>query len=440
MRILLLAYYFPPIGGAGAQRNTKLARYLPESGHALTVVTGPGSIERRWTPFDLALLDEVSPEVDVLRIHETEPSRGAVGRRAIVERWLRLRTEWRRWWNANATRVAIEAGGDADVVLASLAPFETADAAIEVARRLRKPLVLDLEDPWALDEMLIQETGLHAHLELRAMRKALVEANGIIMNTPEAAVRVRERFPELVRIPVTSILNGYDAADFTRPPAPHGDGSFRIVHTGSLHSWGRPRFARRVLGGAASGVDVLSRSLTYLLAALEGLVKDRPELRDRIEVHVAGKITSEDRHDIGQPPVALHDHGFLPHAGSISLMKSADLLFLPMHDLPGGRVAIVPCKTYEYLASGRPILAAVPDGDARDLLQEAGNAFLARPTDVEALKDGLVKAVARWEGGERPPVPAASVLERTERRHLTDELVTFLGEVVTATRGAGSSG
>ena len=64
---------------------------------------------------------------------------------------------------------------------------------------------------------------------------------------------------------------------------------------------------------------------------------------------------------------------FIPHAGTIELMRSADLLFLPMHDLPPGRRAgLVPQKTYEYLAARRPILAAVPDGDARDLLEASG--------------------------------------------------------------------
>ncbi len=34
-------------------------------------------------------------------------------------------------------------------------------------------------------------------------------------------------------------------------------------------------------------------------------------------------------------------------------MRSADLLFLPMQNLPPGvRATIVPGKTYEYLASG----------------------------------------------------------------------------------------
>ena len=61
-------------------------------------------------------------------------------------------------------------------------------------------------------------------------------------------------------------------------------------------------------------------------------------------------------------------------------MRSADLLFLPMHDLPPGRRAgLVPYKTYEYLAAERPILAAVPDGDARDILSRVSHATLCRP-------------------------------------------------------------
>ena len=66
-------------------------------------------------------------------------------------------------------------------------------------------------------------------------------------------------------------------------------------------------------------------------------------------------------------------------------MRSADLLFLPMHDVPpGSRVGIVPGKTYEYLAWETPILAAVPDGDIAEILTEgqATRSSARRPTWV----------------------------------------------------------
>jgi glycosyltransferase involved in cell wall biosynthesis len=109
-------------------------------------------------------------------------------------------------------------------------------------------------------------------------------------------------------------------------------------------------------------------------------------------------------------------------------MRSADLLFLPLHDTtPGCRAVVVPGKTYEYMASGRPILAAVPAGDARDLLLRAGCASLCAPRGVEEMKRVVQEAV---EGRiETTPVPP-SVLARYERRNLVAQTAAVLAEAL----------
>jgi glycosyltransferase involved in cell wall biosynthesis len=426
-RVLLLAYHFPPIGGAGVQRNTKLCRYLPELGYELDVVTGPGlSAHDRWAPLDESMQHEIPDEVRVHRVAGPEPGwREGTGDRA--RRWLRRPGAWQLWWEKQAVPLAVAVGQGADLGYASLAPYSTARAAIEIAHRLGRPLVFDLEDPWALDEMLVYETGLHRRLEERTMRRALARADGIVMNTPESERRLRQTFPELEQTTVTSILNGYDRADFTRNGAGRSPGVLRVVHTGSLHTdLGRRRSALRRLRGGSMEVNVLSRSLVFLRRALDELYRSDPELIGRIELHLAGRLTDGDRKTL-DGLTGMCEHGFLPHAATIELMRSADLLFLPMHDVPAGRrVAIVPCKTYEYLASGRPILAAVPDGDARDLCSEAGNATICRPTDVPALAAGIREALRRLEAGTEPPPPNPRLLARVERRALTRELAAFL--------------
>jgi glycosyltransferase involved in cell wall biosynthesis len=124
-------------------------------------------------------------------------------------------------------------------------------------------------------------------------------------------------------------------------------------------------------------------------------------------------------------------HGYLGHTDTVALIRSADLLFLPMHDLaPGARASIVPGKTYEYLAAGRPILGAVPDGDARDLLTEAGNAYLCRPRDVDAMVDAISTERARRRVGERPRSPVPKVVERFDRRRLTAQLAALFDDVL----------
>lgn len=436
-KLLLLAYFFPPIGGAGVQRNTKLARYLPQLEWELAVVTGPGSPQYLWTPIDPTMMDEVAPGVSVHRLPGPEPPFSGSWR-GRAERWLLVESPWQRWWNENAVAVALEAGRDVDLVYASVAPYETAEAAVAIARALGKPLVVDLEDPWAFDEMMIYPSALHRRVELRRMRKTLAAADAVVMNTPEAAARVRRRFPELAETPVTAIPNGYDAADFAGL-SPDQDGKLRIVHAGSLHTdfahrHRRLRPLRAILQGAESGVDPLTRSHVFLLEAIRQLLRERPEVAERLELHLVGVLTEADREVLGDAGFVV-EHGFVDHRRTIELIRSATLLFLPMHDLDEGRrVAIVPCKTYEYLASGRPILAAVPDGDARELLAEAGNAHLCRPADVAGMKRAIEAELQRVDAGLDSPAPSRSVLDRLERRRLTADLADFLEQTLIGAR------
>ena len=254
------------------------------------------------------------------------------------------------------------------------------------------------------------------------------------MNTREAASRVHRRFPELADENITAIPNGYDAADFAGP-APATDGKVRIVHAGSLHTefalrHRRLRHLRRVLRGYDPGVDPLTRSHVYLLQAIDELHRERPELSGRIELHLAGPLTRADRDVIGNADFVVA-HGFISHRETIELIRSATLLFLPMHDLPEGkRVAIVPCKTYEYLATERPILAAVPDGDARDLLTAAGNSYLCRPSDVAAMKRAIADILERVDRGLHIDGPSRSVVDPLDRRRLTGDLAIFLERVL----------
>ncbi len=432
-RILFLAYHFPPIGGAGVQRNAKFARYLPEFGHECVVITGPGDSDDRWTPTDETLNDDIPDETTVIRVPGPEPARS--GRwRARAERFFALQTPWIKWWNDGVVEAASKLDGEFDLVYASLVPYESASGAERVAHLLGKPWIADLQDPWALDEMMVYPTELQRQLGLRQMRCALRAADGIVMNTPESQSRVLERFPELGSKPVVSITNGFDLDDFAHAPEPRSDGRFRIVHTGYLHTeLGREHRTRagirKFLGGVTNDVDILTRSHIYLLDAINQLVAADPGLANEIELVLAGVLSTTDREAADQSSI-VEFLGYRPHHETVALMQTADLLFLPMQNLPHGRrVGIVPGKTYEYLASKTPILAAVPEGDVRDILNAAGNAFICRPDDVTAMA-GIVRAqIERKRAGIDPPAQDASVVERFTRRKLTEDLATLFDAV-----------
>jgi glycosyltransferase involved in cell wall biosynthesis len=430
-RVLFLAYHFPPIGGAGVQRSVKFVRYLPNFGYEPLVVTGPAAVGSRWTPVDDSLAGQIVDGAEIRRLETPAPQPS--GRwRGRAERWLRFQEPFFRWWEEGA----YEAGKDADVdlVYASMSPFETGTAAARLAIRLGKPWVADLRDPWALDEMQVYPSRWHRWLDLRAMRALLSTASAVVMNTEESARLVRA-FPEFDRTPVFAVPNGYDAEDFATPlPRPTAS-VFRIVHTGYLHTeLGRGlaagRLARRLLGGDLSDVNILTRSHVYLLEAIGRLIADDASVAQRLELHLAGVLSGDDV-EVAQRSPVVRMPGYLPHDETIALLRSADLLFLPMHDLPAGvRARIVPGKTYEYLASGRPILAAVPDGDARDLVARAATGLLCRPDDVDAMTRILAGELERARLGIAPPTLRTDVLEPYERRALTERLAGIFDAVL----------
>src|SRR5215207_3623440 len=429
MRILLVAYHFPPTGGAGTQRAAKLARDLPELGLEPVVVTGPGPVGDVWSPADHSLAAQIPAAVQVHRVPGPVPATG--GRRASFARWLNLASPFARWWTGGALAVAAELQG-LDAILATMSPYESGEVAARLARRLGVPWVADLRDPWALDEMRVYPSFAHRHADLRRMRAVLGTADAIVMNTPEARSQLLTQFPELGRRRVTCVPNGWDARDFADPAPRRTDGAFRIVHTGALHTSSgerhRQRSAlKRALGGSAP-VDVLTRSHTYLMEAVRRVRTREPELAAGLEVYLAGNLTEADRRVAGSDAVL---HGYLSHARSVELMRSANLLFLPMQDLPPGvRATIVPGKTYEYLASGTPILGAVPDGNARDILVEAGNAVVVRPDDVNGITEALRGQVEAFRQGAPHPVTRADVVARFEYRHLAGRLAAVFHDVL----------
>lgn len=263
------------------------------------------------------------------------------------------------------------------------------------------------------------------------MGSQLARCAAVIMNTPEARRAVLEAFPALGPERVYCITNGYDREDFERADRCRDGGRFRLVHTGYLHTaralshTGRGRM-RRFLGGERCPVDFRGRSHLFLLRAMERSRELEPELAARLELRLVGVTSSADQEAVRTSAVAdqVRELGYRDHHACVSELVNGDLLFLPMHALPAGhRARIVPGKTYEYLASGRPVLAAVPEGDARDFVLEAEAGDVVDPLDVDGMAVALLRRLRAAPEPDRAPTPAVT---RFERRVLTGALADVL--------------
>lgn len=137
-RILFLAHYFPPTGGAGVQRTIKFVKHLPSFDFLPVVLTGSEPSRSRWAPRDDSLLQEIPRDIPVYRVAR----KGGDPRSSARERVERFLEEGGRIIESHRP----------SLIFVTMSPFSDAEIASSLSRRHALPWVADLRDPWALDE------------------------------------------------------------------------------------------------------------------------------------------------------------------------------------------------------------------------------------------------------------------------------------------------
>jgi glycosyltransferase involved in cell wall biosynthesis len=87
--------------------------------------------------------------------------------------------------------------------------------------------------------------------------------------------------------------------------------------------------------------------------------------------------------------------GPVPHGQAIELMMRSNALYLPV-STGFYENASIPGKLFEYLGSGRPILAsATPDSEVATVLASVGGALCVLPGDIQNLAHSLERICNR---------------------------------------------
>jgi glycosyltransferase involved in cell wall biosynthesis len=132
------------------------------------------------------------------------------------------------------------------------------------------------------------------------------------------------------------------------------------------------------------------RDAEPLFQALQLVQAEAGSRRFRL-VH-AGSLTTEERSLVARTGVQdLFEHvGVLPRARALALQRQADALVL----LTSRRSSEATSKVYEYMASGRPILALAQNNEAERIVRETNTGLTVPPDDIGAIADALRKVAA----------------------------------------------
>lgn len=417
MRLVIVSYAFPPVGGAGVQRVLKFAKYLPSFGVAPTVLTA----ENPSVPVaDETLLADVPPGVQVVRARTLEPdykvkaavwrnSTASAGGAARIKRALSKAARGlfvpdpQILWLPAAAPALRRLSADADAVLVSGPPFSP----FLLTLIARAPVILDYRDEWrtaAGYEMGSRlSRGAADTLEPILVRRAAA----IITATEEFRQNLLARYPDLDPSRVVAIPNGYDPDDFAGiaaapAPLPFAPGrKFVVTYAGTIFRLTSPR-------GLMEGVRLLHAR--------------RPELAKYLELRFAGRVVDTEQPSFeGTEALGVRHLGYLSHGDAIKALAESHMVLCLLDDVPGAE-SIYPAKIFELMHLGRPCLAIAPPGALTRLCERHRLGVVAHPKDPEAIARVLEDAISAWQRGEPLTGARPEGVEAYHRRALAGRL------------------
>jgi glycosyltransferase involved in cell wall biosynthesis len=414
-KVLVISYYFPPMGLSGVQRTLKFVKYMKRLNWEPTVLTTQATA---YYAHDLSLLKEVEDNnINVVRvagadINSVLASKGTVKipREFIRKILSRISAaifipDNKIGWTKKAIVTARELlkNEEFDLIFVSAPPFSTVNMAVELKKEFDIPLVIDYRDLWYGFQFAFYPTPIHKYLHKKMEYRALKKADKVIATNRKMKEKLISFYPFLSFEDIVIIPHGYDPDDFANLKVEvKKSNKMYLAYSGSFYEYITPKF---------------------FLQAFKELSLEKPEITANIELHFIGYLRTENVKMIKKLKLQefVKAYGYLKHEESLSKIMMADVLwFMVGHGRNDDTISSG--KLYEYIGTQKPIIACVPEGALKLSAQEYGAAIVTEPDNIQQIKNAIVQSYELYRNNSLPK-PNVEFVEKHRRDFLTEQLV-----------------
>ncbi len=418
-KVLIIAYYWPPAGGPGVQRWLKFVKYLPDF-NIEPVVYVP---ENPSYPIsDKTLIEEIPKGITVIKHPIKEPykwasffskkasktiSKGIIpdsGKQRFIDKiLLYVRGNFfipdaRKFWIKPSVTFLSKyiKSHQIETIITTGPPHSLHLIGLGLKSRFDIKWIADFRDPWTT-------IGYHKQLKLskasQAKHKALEKQ---VLNTANQILvtsnNTKEEFKVLTNTPIHVITNGYD-----NEPVPDfiPDTKFSLAHIGTLLS---------------------KRNPNVLWQVLSDIIKENDLFAKDFELNFVGMVSEAVLQSIkkhGLSNYVIHT-GYVSHNESIVFQKKSKVLLLVEIDSDETK-CIIPGKLFEYMVSGRPIIAIGPKAsDVETILKNTNTGRFFSYNDYKQLKTTILEYYEAYKNNVLEVYPIG--LQAYSRKTLTQTL------------------
>lgn len=418
-KVLIVAYSFPPVGGGGVQRPVKFVKYLRQFNWEPLVLT----VDNPSVPLrDESLMNDIPQDIRVYRAITLEPTYNSKKQYAATRKkqtGFSIKVLLKRivanlllpdiqvlWWPGLITQlVKVIRLERPDCLFVTAPPFSSFIPVVAIGKLFGVPVIIDYRDEWLYSRQVWENAVKNPFafwLDKVLERFVVNNCNALVAVNASYIESLCSSYPQLRKEKISLITNGYDHDDFAHVK--------KVVRTGDV--------AHMVYAGTVWN----GNSLEPLVIALKKLLENKPEYAEHLQVHVYGRVVDSQLDYLQDRSVSsmLQLHGYLDHSRVLEEMFSADALLLTMTDLPGAEKIILG-KVFEYLATGKHILAIVPKGETQRILEaNSDKLHLLHPDDTEGIISAIKTIVDDLESTRKM---SNNLVQQFSRYNLTKELV-----------------
>ena len=340
-----------------------------------------------------------------------------------------------------------------DCIVVFMMPYSAGIVGILLKWFTGTPLVLNLDDsPTCIDMHPSFPTWFHYQMTRWLEDFYIQQADSIIYVSQLTLDIVRARQPLIQQDKLNLVRYGADLEDFalaseqtTIPSCQALNPTFEIIYIGGMNGWynfyhnpdeqtGLKHLYQRWMQFGRyerAKIDFSTSSPVFIGQAIQQLISQNPHWKGKVQVKVYGNrypehIVQRVLHNQGITNV-VSVYGPVPHRDAVAIAQKADLLFLTLPDrsnyLQGGRIS---AKTYEYLMSDLPILAAIPSGENWTYLAEKPGVWCVQPTDIEAMATTIAQLATLKFSGQAPRYDRTGLHRQLAYTHLSEQFSNIL--------------
>lgn len=422
-KVLMIAYYFPPLGGAGAQRTVRFVKYLPKFEWIPTVITVK---DNRYYQEDESLLNKIPKEVEVIRIRGFEflnyyKQAKKFKLHKVISFFDKITAipDSQTFWKNNVKRKLPRLINPRkfNLIYATYGPGSNLLIGQWVKRYYNLPFVIDFRDEWANNPHIKSKIWLRVKKPIFAkLERHCIEASEKVICLNEVMrERFLSRYPNESKNKFVIIPNGYDKEDFRikkeLQDSFFNSDKFNIVYTGSFYGYRSPK--------------------KFFKSILE-LFQEKPSYQEKLQIYLIGNVeTSEVSDFIKKEPLKkiVKIIPYISHNKLVQYLYNADLLLLIIGEMPGAE-GVYTGKLFEYIAIGKPILAIIPpNGVAAQVIQETKSGFIADHSSIKDIKKTIEFLYYQWRKKKLTIRPDKKVIVKYSAENLTKKLVNVFNGI-----------